>query len=303
MITEYKRIEEKAWLEFGKRLIKKVDAADQGDASEKQKNFLRICQSEKGSFLEYMDDQLLSREGSIIGENEVAFAYRLTEREFLYPPQDTQKKIWETFKDLPVETRYSCGFWGYVIVRMIKDGQIEPRYLASGLNGRTATGAYMIDSALKSNDMEKINERVRRILRSMCNPAPRGKRVVFYDFYLGKAYWRWCWSHKMSSVIDLKFEQILKVLDEDYYGAFAEKMHSGRSCISSQNVLGGLLLYLNEASGKKLTSEQLKEIIDKVSYLSAWKALEMQKPASNKKEIEAIAAIVLKRKSKRKPNN
>ena len=303
MITEYKRIEEKAWLEFGKRLLEKADAADPGDTSETQKGFLRICQSGKDSFLGYMDEHLLSREGSTIGKNEVAFAYQLTEREFLYPPQDTQEKIWDTFKDLPAETMYCCSFWGYVIVRMIKDGQIEPRYLASGLNGKNATGAYMIEDALKSNDSKQIDDRVRRILRSMCNPAPRGKRVVFDDFYLGKAYWHWFWSHKMSSVIGLKSEQIREVLHKDYYGAFAAKMHSGQSYISSQNVLGGLLLYLNEASGEKPTSGQLKEIIDNVSYLSAWKAIEIQEPASNQKEIKAIAAIVLKRKSKRKPKS
>lgn len=297
MITEeYKRIEEKAWQEFGERLLAK-------DASEEQKDFLRICQSGKDSFLEYMDDHLLSHEGSTIGKNEVAFAYQFCEQEFLSPPDDTQKKIWDTFKALPAETMYCCGFWGYVIVRMIKDGQIEPLYLASGLNGRDKTGAYMVDDALKLNDRKQIDDRVRRILRSMCNPEPRGKRVVFDDFCLGKAYWRWCWSHKMSSVIGLKFEQIREVLDKDYYGAFAAKMHSGQSYISSPNVLGGLLLYLKEASRKKLTSEQLKEIIDKVSYLSAWKALEIQEPASNKKEIEAIAATVLNRKSKRKPNS
>ncbi|MDD9860024.1 MAG: hypothetical protein OXU40_06205 [Nitrospira sp.] len=302
MITEYKRIEEKAWLEFGKSLLEKADA-DPSDASETQKDFLQICQFGKDSFLEYMNEHLLSSESSTIGKNEVAFAYRLSEREFLYPGRETQKEIWYTFKDLPAETMYCCSFWGYVIVRMIKDGRIDPLYLASGLNGRDKTGAYMVGDALKSNDRKQIDNCVRRILRSMCNPAPRGKRVVFDDFCLGKAYWSCFWSHKMSSVIGLKFEQIREVLDKDYYGAFAGKMHSGLSYISSQNVLGGLLLYLKEARGKKPTSKQLEEIIDKVSYLSAWKAIEIQGPASNQKEIKEISATVLNRKSKRKPKS
>ena len=73
------------------------------------------------------------------------------------------------------------------------------------------TGVYMLDSALNSNDGKKIDDCVRRVLRSMgCPPAGRGKRIIFNDFYLGKAYWRWNWADKMSNEINLSFEDILK---------------------------------------------------------------------------------------------
>ena len=91
----------------------------------------------------------------------------------------------------------------------------------------------MLDKALNSSDKKDIDDRVRRILRSMCNPAPRGKRVVYDGFYLGKAYLRWYWAHTMSEKINLKPREILQVLNAKSYGKFAGKMHSGKSYISS----------------------------------------------------------------------
>lgn len=281
-MTEYKKFDEKAWTDFGKNLLKEKD-------SEKQETFLRICKSKKSDFLDYMDEHLLSREDSIIGTEHLVFEHQFTEREFRYPPKDTQQIIWNTFREVPDEILSCCGFWGYTILNMIQDGYIKQEYLASNLNGVTETGIYVIDEALRSSNEKTIDECVRRILRSMCNPEARGKRIIFNDFYLGKAYWRWRWSEKMSEFIDLEFEQILEILDEKYYGAFSGKMHTGKSYISSRNVLGGLLLYLKKAKNEKMTGKQLEKLIDKISYLSAWKAIEVQEPKLNQKEVQKIS--------------
>ncbi len=286
----YRKFDEKVWYDFGKALLN-----EQG--SEKQKNFLQICKSGKTNFSEYIDEHLYSIENSVIGNDHFPFRYRFTEREFLYPPEDTQKTIWERFRELPHEALSYCGFWGYTVVNMIKEGYIEPDYLASSSNGVTETGIYCIDKALRPEDKKTIDRCVRRVLRSMCNPFPRGKRIVFNDFYLGKAYWRWSWSHRMSNFIGLDFEQILKILNEDYYAEFSEKMHSGKSYISSKNVLGGLLLYLKQVNKGKITIAQLRKIINTISYLSAWKAIEAQEPNHNQKEIEAMSKIVLSKSS------
>ncbi len=286
-MPEYKRLDEKAWADFGKNLLEEK-------GSEKQKDFLRSCRSVKDGFLEYLTKNLLCREKVFI-EGEFIPLDRLdrqfTEDEFCCPPKDTQNYIWETFGHVPDEITSYCGFWGYVIMSMIKTGCIKPDYLASESNGATKTGSYMIDEALKS-DEKAIDKRVRRILRSMCNHAPRGKRIVFNDFYLGKAYWCCRWSEKMSQYMDgLSFEAIHTILDMNYYAAFAAKMHSGKSYIGSKNILGGLLLYLKKA--KKISGDELKKIIDKIAYLSAWKALEIQEPALNKGEIEKISESVI----------
>ncbi len=282
-MTEYKRLDEKAWLEFGKNLL-----TEKG--SEKQKEFLQVCRAGKDDFLKYMDACLLSGKGCIIDGDIIAFEHKFAEREFLYPPKDTQQVIWNVFKNAPDEMLTYCGFWSYRIIDMIGHDQIKPEYLAADLNGVTKTGVYIIDVAQQSDDEKPVDDCVRRILRSMCNPAPRGKRIVFSDFYLGKAYWRWWWADKMSQrSIGLNFNQVLKILDEKYYAEFSGKMHSGKSYIGSENVLGGLLLYLKQENGNKITAKQLRKIIDKISYLSAWKAIEAQAPNLTQMEIQEIS--------------
>jgi hypothetical protein len=185
----------------------------------------------------------------------------------------------------------SCGFWGSVIIDMIKHDCIKPDYLASNLNGVNETGIYMLDNAINSADDKKIDDCTRRVLRSMCNPKPRGKRIVFNDFYLGKAYWRWNWSNKMSSKINLNFEEILQTLDEKGYAGFSAKMHTQRSYISQTNTLGGLLLFLN--ANPETLVKNTKKIIDTISYLSIWKAIEIQSPEKNQCEIKIIADNLL----------
>jgi hypothetical protein len=147
----------------------------------------------------------------------------------------------------------------------------------------------MLDNAINSNDGKKIDDCTRRILRSMGNSAPRGKRIVFNDFYLGKAYWRWNWANKMSREINLSFKEVLNTLDEKGYTEFYQAMHTGggKSYISQTNILGGLLLFLNK--NPEILVKNIKKIIDIISYLSAWKAIEVQSPELNKQEIQIIA--------------
>ena len=149
-------------------------------------------------------------------------------------------------------------------------------------------GIFVLDMAIKSNNGKTIDKCVRKILRVMANPEPRGKRIIFNDFYLGKSYWRWYWAKYMSEKeeINLKFEEILSILDEEYYGIFSEKMHSKKSYISQTNVFGGLLLYLYKNTSTSVKS--IGKIIDKLSYLSACKAIEIQSPELNRKEIESL---------------
>ena len=285
MIDNAKRLDEKKWQDFGKNLLQKK-------GSEKQREFLLALQNGKDSFLDYIEQHLPSAD---IGDYQVPFDAEFSESEFRHPPRDTQEIIWKNFEHVPDETKHYCGFWGYTIIQMLKGDCIKPSYLASELNGVSDNsdkgGAYIIDKVLKSHPTEEkeMDRCVRRALRSMCNPAPRGKRIVFNDFYLGKSYWRWHWAKKMSDFLDERHERILKILDESYYADFSAKMHSGKSYISSEKTLGGLLLYLGEPNRKKLTAKQLGKLIDKISYISAWKAIEMQEPHHTQAEIQQLS--------------
>ncbi len=294
-MTEYSHYKEDAWRDFGSQksdglCYKKEKGSEPPNRKiEQQTEFLHVCKSGKDSFLNYIDNRFSG--DSVIKAEEIILNHKFCELEFRKPPLDTEEIIWNTFKPVS-STAEVCdsGFWGYVIVTMIRDEKIKPSYLASNSNGVNTTGAYIIDKALGS-DTKAIDDCVRLILRSMCAP-PHGrgpKRVIRENFPLGKAYWRWHWSYKMSQHINLDFNEILKILDENYYGGFSEKMCSGKSYISSINTLGGLLLYLKLVDKKKITSNDLKKIIDRLSYLSAWKAIEMQEPELTQIEIQEIS--------------
>lgn len=289
LTTKSKRLNEHAWAGFGKNLLKKKGGS-------KQKELLDACRSGKREFLEYCCAHILSVPNGVLEGGLVDLqlpSKKFSESEFLLRRlKDTQKVIWDAFNGEDAEMLYSCGCWGYAIIRMIERDLIEPCYLAAMPNGIQKTGAYLLDVAITSGGTE-MDRCVRRVLRSMCNPAPRGERIVFNDFHIGKSYWRWHWAHQMSQYmkskhINLSVDQILHVLDEGYYGDFSAKMHTSKSCISSKNTLGGLLLFLaQEQQAQRIVD--IEQIIDNIAYLSAWKAIEMQDPQTNKKEIEQIA--------------
>jgi hypothetical protein len=279
-MTIYKEIDNSIWSSFGKNLLSKK-------GSEKQIKFLQSCRDGKDVFLQYLYNNIFNDKDVIISGKGVFFDHKFTESEFRFPPIDTQRIIWDAFQDVPKQNMGSCGFWGSVIVDMIKYDCITPDYLASNVNGVNETGIYMLDSAINSEDSKRIDDCVRRILRSMGNPMPRGKRIIFNDFYLGRAYWRWNWSSKMSNEISLSFEEILNTLDEKGYAEFSAKMHTQRSYISQTNTLGGLLLFLNK--NPETLVKNIRKIIDTISYLSIWKAIEIQSPELNQVEIKGIS--------------
>ncbi len=275
-MSEYRRISEQGWNEFGKQLLK-----DKG--SDEQIAFLQACKDGKDNFLGYLHNNLLSKEDVIVGDNSVDLVHRFTEREFRSPCNDTERIIWNCFEAIPKVLLASCGFWAQMIIDMLKSEKIASDYLAGDAKQLDEEGCYALDEAIQSGDAGKIDSRVRRVLRSMCNPAPRGKRVVFDDFCLGKAYWRWRWASKISFQLNLSSDEVLTIFDNTSYGVFAAKMHSGRSYISQENVLSGLILLLKETN---LKDKKLKSVIDGMSYVSAWKAIEMQLPVLNKKEMQ-----------------
>jgi len=281
-MAEYKRIDEGIYLQFGKELSQK---GKEKQILDSQIEFLQVCKNGKEDFLNYLNKKLLNDKESIIKGSSVVFNHKFTEAEFRFPPKDTQKIIWDTFKKIEREYMGYFGFWGNIIIDMIKNDHIKPDYLASDLSNVNETGIYMLDSAINSDDGKRIDDCARRVLRSMgCPPEGRKKKILFNDFYLGKAYWRWHWANKMSNEINLSFDEILTIFDETSYSVFSERMHSKDSYISQINTLGGLLLFLNENNLKG----KLKNVIKTISYLSAWKAIESQSPELNKQEIQVI---------------
>ncbi len=284
-MIDHKRIDESIWSKFGKDLSQK---GKEKAVLKNQLEFLQACRNGKEDFLKYLEKELPSDKVLVDGKD-VSLNHNFTEEEFRFPPRDTQQIIWNTFNKIDRENMGLCGFWGNIVINMIKDDCISPDYLASNLNGVNETGLYMLDDAIFSNNGKVIDNCSRRVLRSMgCLPQGRGKRMIFNDFYLGKAYWRWNWADKMSNEdLGLSFEDVLNTLDEKGYTTFSEKMHTGNSYISQTNIFGGLLLFLYN---NPLAGKTIGKIISAVSFLSSWKAIEIQTPELNRIEIKKIAS-------------
>lgn len=329
-MNEFKRFAPELWDLFGKHLLREGSDEQHEDSKvSKQIKFLEACHTDSAQeFLAHIDQivESVCTDNNIrkptIGTEELVVESKLCESQFFTSPQNLQQKIWDTFKDIPNETAIDGGFWGYVVYNMIQKGHIKPSYLAATIN-RDGNGHHNITEALKADKKasklvkkqgkgsdeatddqlsvkiakhhQAIDKCVRRILRSLCNPAPRGKRIIFNDFPLGKSFWRWKWADKMSQErsLGLDSQEILTIFDATSYGDFSAKMHTGRSYISSPNIFGGLLLFLKATkSGKKalaqLVKKELVNIIDHISYLSAWKALEAQPFEKNRDDIQII---------------
>ena len=273
------RLDSKLWNNFGNRLL-------EGKDLDTQTEFLEACKS-KDSFLKYINDELQIEKldfGSSVG-----FDYQFTEAEFCSPPEDTQKTIWQTFSQFKL-SRHDMSdvcFWGRVMLDLIDKSSFKPEWLAANSNSASEEGVYSIDSALKSQEEKKLDKCVRRVLRSLCNPKPRGKRIVFFDFPLGKSWWRYYWADRMSKHIELDFEKLLEILDLANYQVLAERMHSNRSYISFPNIFGGLLLFLDTTS-ESINSKTLEKIIINLAYLTIWKSIEMQCPYLICDEIDKI---------------
>lgn len=283
------RYSRQEWQDFGARLLRNRE-------EDIQREFLEACLS-RDDFLEYMKEHLPMDD--IDGDSTLGnFDHQFTELEFVEPPlETTQKYIWEAFKvvgDNEDEELYAdCCLWGVVTRKMIERGLVETTWLAAEASDTyNGVGQDNIESALSAEgeDAAKAMDKcVRRILRSMCNPAPRGARIVFNDFPLGKSWWRWRWADRMDKILHMERNDILKgALNGRNYASIAAKMHSGRSYLSPDSVFGGLVLFLQNQQGAQLPGKRLEKVIDELAALSAWQAIELRSPAENRDEIERL---------------
>lgn len=284
-----KRYPRQKWYDFGKRILERR-------GEDEQLEFLEACFS-RDTFIEYMNEHLPI--DGIDGSSALGtFDHRFTELEFIEPPlETTQKYIWEGFaptSDTGDEELYAdCCYWGVVIREMVERNLVEAPWLAvEASDTHNGAGHDNIDNALSAEGEDAaaaMDKCVRRILRSMCNPVPRGARIVFNDFPLGKSWWRWRWAERMASFLDIERNDILEgALKGRNYASIAAKMHSGRSYLSPDSVFGGLILFLRDPQGAQLPGKRLEKVIDELAAQSAWQAIELRPPAENRNEIERL---------------
>jgi len=254
--------------------------SNNSEAIDEQIKFLKACRGGNEIFLKYLQPFILKSE-ALVGKESAFVDIQLTEREFRNPPEDTQEQIFDSFKDYPSESLSYNGFWGYFIINLIKTNAIQSSYLAANTGNNNQSGLTCLDYALKdpSNDKDLVDSTVRRVLRSMCNPAPRGKRILFNSFVIGSSFWRWNFANLVSLALGREIEEVLSILNTEMFNQISELVHANDSWLSHKNVLAGVVLYREKYRNIKVGS--FKYNVGKLRYMSPWKAIELQSPDEN----------------------
>jgi len=270
-----RRIEENVWMKFGRDLLQ----SNNSEALDEQIKFLKACRDGNSALLEYLEP-LLSDSNNLTGKDSTYVDIKLTEKEFRNPPEDTQEEIFENFKDYPSETLSYNGFWGYLIINLIRSEAIQASFLAANTGNNNQSGLVCLDYALSENaEATLVDATVRRVLRSMCNPAPRGKRIVFDDFVLGSSFWRWNFASRVSTALDRSLDMILNIMSVEMFGQISALLHANDSWLSHRNVLSGVVLFRESYNNIKVGT--FKNYVTKLRFMSAWKAIEIQSPNDN----------------------
>jgi len=114
---------------------------------------------------------------------------RLTEREFIDPPWNTEKTVAETWDVLTPSLAARPEVWTRIHVELIEQGRIRSSYLAADANGDL--GRNRIERALRGKDAQKVDDCVRSVLRRMGGVIrDRASRTAYIDCPLAKAWWR-----------------------------------------------------------------------------------------------------------------
>ena len=201
----YKRLDDEAYTRLRKSLLKK-------EAEGWRRDFLASALSNE-DFLDFMQDVRTTK----AGKEKLDVLGRLTESEYNNPPDDTERDLYEKWKDVPPETACRVTFWGEVTLNHIERGAIQACYLAAGTD--TARGVDRIRKVLSGNG--DIDSCVRTILRNMSGiPEARGNISVYVNCPFSRAWWRVRLAHEVYEMVKIifgrkdpnNFEKIVRLL-------------------------------------------------------------------------------------------
>ena len=206
---------------------------------------------------------------------------QVTEDEYKDPPKDTEIKIYNAWKDIPVNSICNASFWAEVTLKHIEAGWISAHFLAAN-GGSLPGGKQRIERALSqlgnNNDVDAC---VRTILRRMSGfPVERGNKSVYSDCPLGRALWRRRLLEEMAQATGMdkdKFRKVL-VLNPSYWEKLVESVVSRNSILGSVTARYALIwalsdMYEQNKKHKALTQTGLGKIVRLLGVRSAWQEL------------------------------
>lgn len=153
-----------------------------------QREFLAKVR-DTAEFVDYVKTAVDVAQGKPFGP----LAERMSEAEFGNPPSDTERRLFDSWRNLTPRVACRSAFWACVTFRHIEAGRIGSSFLAANGTG-ASTGAQRIDAALGARGeaaAAKVDGCVRTVLRRLGGiPEVRGNRSVYVNCPLARAWWR-----------------------------------------------------------------------------------------------------------------
>ena len=265
-MSEYYLYSRTEWYGFGNRLIHKKSL---------RTDFFEACKNKK-DFLVFLENYLKKPSGD---KPPPILKDKLTEESFIKPPPNIQQKIYDIYKGIPDQYVHDHTFWLCVNIEMIKKSIIKSSFLA---NSKAFKGEQNLQRVTEgSTDDQNSDDIVRRILRRLCNAAPRGHRTLISlnDCPISAAYWRQALISLIrqaseTSETRLKEEEISSQLDTDQYNNICDSLFSGKSYYGNPRILAGLVIFLKNQEDKPKNKE-VKDLLKDMGKIIAWKAVDL----------------------------
>ena len=180
--SDWKQLDDEKWSQYRKDLLHVKGGPE-------QERFLEAVRDGE-AFVGEMDRIPVTGERSLD-----LYPVPLTEAQFKNPPDVTEARMYDLWKDLPPAVASRTSFWTNFTVEHVRSDpkRVAPSFLAS--NGVSSqAGAERIDRTLSRSDPKpevRMDDCVRSILRQMGGlPHVRGNRSVFVDCPFARAWWR-----------------------------------------------------------------------------------------------------------------
>ncbi len=245
----YKCLKDETYTKLRKNLLRKKGSSLQRELLESVKSDNR--------FLEFMREHVGTE-----GTEEIAVLdEKLTEHQYKEPPKETERRMYEAWKNISPETACRVTFWGAVTLRHIQDGRIRASYLAAN-GGSLPGGLERVDKVLSESGSEKdIDSCMRTILRRMSGlPEARGNISVYVNCPFGRAWWRGKLTEEVCENTGASSDSILDLLRwaQEYWETLVRLLVSRNSVLGDRNVRDALIWSLAEMLESKKESEILK---------------------------------------------
>ena len=232
-----------------------------GKGSEHQYDFLNTLLTQHG-FVEMYEEKIGP------GDIDVVEVYheKLQESNFQQMTLDTEKKIYDLWKSrITPALAYSVSFWSRVTYMHIKQGKIEPWFLAKDTRGQIKSGKVKIEIALdgrNSDDGGKIaDEATRNALRNLGGLQERGSRSAIIDCALARVWWRGYFLKEISGLLRLTdTDEVGELLRARWVDIFEPAVGKNATLgyATARSALVSILLDLSNSNAEKVTSGMVK---------------------------------------------